>query len=425
MVQTCWEWGSLCFPRRAANGVASDKCAEKATLAQVLQTFRDLCTAAVLETSGEAGRAQCNAACDLVEALLLGVGKHLPQVNADATVQTSVPTPNLGNLRKNLITLVVRFAPRPIVGEIATRSRIPLDVWIVGEVRFSLQPSDAHNLPLVLWTSGLEMRPLPDVWPLRQKMKESLGKGYSPAAAYQWWQEHKEQFPCQTSKLRRVVDSLLAASVAKLLTAQQIHIAFWGFTQLDTGFEWKAFEFHNRGSGRSSHVSIMARFHEPSPSPEDAETFEWNRQWALREMKNPLNRHGGDRFVVSATNFGKMRYDKLLGLTGANVAMIVKLFSAVDWWGPGKDGWQKWDNTWLCTDKTDAFGRVIVEQGRILWRLGADSKSRRSSVVESAQHRTKALTTSLSIRWLAIFCFVVYFAAYHLRLSIASLPDLQ
>jgi pimeloyl-ACP methyl ester carboxylesterase len=162
-----------------------------------------------------------------------------------------------------------------------------------------------------------------------------------------------------------------------------------------------------------------------SPSPEEAETFEWNRQWALREMKNPLNRHGGDRFVVSATNFGKMRYDKLLGLTGANVAMIVKLFSAVDWWGPGEDGWQKWDNTWLCTDKKDAFGRIIVEQGRILWRLGAESKRRRSSFVESAQHRTKALTTSLSIRWLAICCFVVYFVAYHLRLSIASLPDLR
>ena len=44
---------------------------------------------------------------------------------------------------------------------------------------------------------------------------------------------------------------------------------------------------------------------------------------------------------------------------------------AAEWWGPGQEGWHQWDHTFLLTDKRDSFGRVVAEQGRIIWTLAS------------------------------------------------------
>jgi len=62
-----------------------------------------------------------------------------------------------------------------------------------------------------------------------------------------------------------------------------------------------------------------------------------------------------------------MLYGEAIGQPGAKVDVVTKLLSAAEWWGPGKKGWHSHDNTWECTDKKDAFQRVVKKQGRVIW----------------------------------------------------------
>merc|ERR1711974_338614 len=99
-----------------------------------------------------------------------------------------------------------------------------------------------------LWTSGVEMQPLPDALVLRRLLKADLGDGYDMKAAFEWWTKNKERhFPLRTSKLRRVVDSLFSQPATKLLPAVQHHVALWSFTHVDHGFELSSFTFTSRG----------------------------------------------------------------------------------------------------------------------------------------------------------------------------------
>merc|ERR1712059_198425 len=91
------------------------------------------------------------------------------------------------------------------------------------------------------------------------------------------------------------------------------------------------------------------------------------------------------------------------GCKGANAAKITKLFSAAQWWGPGQEGWQRWDDTWLLTDKRDVFGRVVAEQGRIVWSLASGTPCGRQtlrsrhgpaqSIPSMGEHRQSSLTS--------------------------------
>merc|ERR1712216_266439 len=63
------------------------------------------------------------------------------------------------------------------------------------------------------------------------------------------------------------------------------------------------------------------------------------------------------------------RHDRANGFPGASAEKVKKLFSAAEWWGPGETGWTQCDDTWLCTDQKDFFGRVLKAQGRMIWRL--------------------------------------------------------
>jgi hypothetical protein len=399
-----------------------------------LQTFRATATEITLETSGEAGLPLCDAACKLVESLLLGITKHLPNVQADAFIFTPEQSASLdwkGGGFEHAVSIAVRFARVPIVGEIATRSRIPLDLRISEELRFALQPSVdmEHGAQVTLWTSGLEMWPLADAKVLRKKMESDLGAGYDLKAAYDWWRIHKEQFPLQSSKLRRVVDSLFSQPSAMLYPAWQLHDAFWGFTQADHGLEWKSFEFRTQGTGTSTWISITGdTFPDQAATAEEEATRRRDCEWARTAISKPSNRKGGDLCAASTTALGKMRHDKFLGLQGGKAALITKLFSAADWWGCGESGWTQWDETWLCTDRKNSFGKVVAEQGRVLWRLADEPDKQPSSLpsllltrrthseIEAIEKRTDCDSTQRSLCltqprsklwWLQVLCGAV------------------
>merc|ERR1712232_1047669 len=74
----------------------------------------------------------------------------------------------------------------------------------------------------------------------------------------------------------------------------------------------------------------------------------------------------GEMFAASGMNWMNMFYGRALGHHGGRPSKITKLFSAAKDWGPAEDGWQRFDNTWLCADSKSMFGRV-QEQGRVIW----------------------------------------------------------
>lgn len=385
--------------------------AEGQTLNQKVERFRDLATQLTSASSGEASQAQCDTACRFVEALLLGVAKHLPQVRIEVEILTasgSAPLEWPAGVQGPLVSLVARLTPGPIIGEMATRSRLPLDVWIDGELRFALQPPQKEpcGSPLVLFTSGLQMRALPDAIPLRQQMKAALGNGYDLASAYDWWQTHKEQFPLKTSKLRRVVESFFSQKAKHVTPAVKLHTALWGFTQIDVGIEWTAFEFHINRTGPSPWVTVTASFYDLPSIEDDAEVLR-KTEWTLKQMANLTNRKLGETFATSAAHYARMKVDSALGFPGANADKIVKLFSAADWWGPGEDGWSQWDDTWLCTDKKDAFGRMVVEQGRVLWRLASDTQVHSQSQTADCSHHVPP-RIFVGVTWVPAVCFASF-----------------
>merc|ERR1712176_1257301 len=76
------------------------------------------------------------------------------------------------------------------------------------------------------------------------KLKESLGENYDtkPDACFQWWQAHKEEFPLETCKLRRILESIIANAGIRL-NGQEVN-TFWGHSGGCVNYEIKSLDFH-------------------------------------------------------------------------------------------------------------------------------------------------------------------------------------
>mmetsp|Transcript_3951 Transcript_3951/g.11447 ORF Transcript_3951/g.11447 Transcript_3951/m.11447 type:complete len:441 (+) Transcript_3951:91-1413(+) len=318
-----------------------------------LKAFRDTAMAAS-RAAGLDAEQPLAAACHLVESILMGVHAHLPNAIVDVDLGAGPPGA--------LASISVAFAGGPLVGEIATRSRQPIELRLQQRVSFSIRRPEGIDFgrqPLLLEVSGLEQHVLPEIAELRRRLQVELvdvPDGWHPRNTGTWWLKRREtDFSLETSKLRRVCDSF--TEVASLPAYFQ-GMAFWGYLHV-TSRRYEAFEFYVQGG----EVSVTARTHLMCPGDEAISEVGRALCRDLLTVYRPLAEH----FAASTVNMGALFEGHALGQKGANPAKIAKLFSAARRWGPGEDGWHQLDETWLCVDKKDCLGRVVEEQGRMLW----------------------------------------------------------
>jgi len=296
------------------------------------------------------------AAYGMVEGLLLGVQDHLPglgaEVRLEAPVQGAEPS----------ASLVLRFARAPVVGDFATRSRVGFQLHLSEELAFSVRPPALLGDGLVLYVRGLAFVPLKETGELRVKLKAILGEEFSPASTYAWWENHKDEVcPLASSKMRWLVESILGLRSAQAVTPQKgKEKMIWGMMHTRT-LTIEGFHFLDQEK-RGVRVTSMVK---PPATPEEEEM-----EAIYGELMAAMPAHElsmGEYFMPSSMNWVRLHCSSLLRQPGADPAKIRKLLSGARAWGPGEDGWRRWDDTWLCVDSRDAFGRA-QEQGRTVWR---------------------------------------------------------
>ncbi|CAL1155828.1 unnamed protein product [Cladocopium goreaui] len=291
----------------------------------------------------DVGEEMWSAAFQLIEALLQGVMDHLPQAINHAELDGA--------------SLKV-FFNEELLGEFATRSRMGAQIRLEKELRFILSvPTDSWR-PLIVEVIGLDFPALPRAVELREDLLKTLGSDFSRSAAFKCWQERKEEFPLQSSKLRRVHESL----AQYYLPAYVAEKAFWGYLNAPpqgcSGVH--SLEFHQEGG----EVRVTARRRQPTAQSQ-LEQLALIDDLCIEVLLQ--DRFLGEQFAPSSMNFLAMTHGHAAGQKGADPKKIAKLMSAAKSWGPGTDGWHRFDETWTCTDQKDWLGRTIEEQGRVLW----------------------------------------------------------
>jgi len=309
-----------------------------------------------------------DAACGLVAGILSGIhrhqGEYLNHVEAEVCTFTLGEVPP--GTMQDLLSISVRFEPR-VTGELATRSRIAVSVQVDGDLTFTLQvPSRLSSAQprLTLRVEGLNLPALPETTEIRRRLTVEVGSGMNPQAAYRWWMAHKDsEYPTSRSKFRRIVESLLEQGAVRMLGEKQNSEAFWGYLHT-TDLHVTSFEFILDKRVRPGGVALVARLRDPRDQQEGRDRA-IVREITIKNLKD--SRAAAERCASSAINIAAMLYGEAIGQPGAKVDVVTKLLSAAEWWGPGKKGWHSHDDTWECTDKKDAFQRVVKKQGRVIW----------------------------------------------------------
>lgn len=342
-------------------------------LPSALESFQRVGTEALRRTMPYSSwEPQWTVASDLVEAALSGVMRHLPQLRPKVEVRdlgARMHGFKADGFASELVSISVDYG-QPVIGEIATLSRCACEFRFNGIVRFALQcpvKNPDGTVSLTLRVHGFEAPALQETADLRRRLIMLLGEGgFTKQAAFEWWMQNKDQeFPLENSKFHRLYESLFGQAGLKLLPKQIRVDAFWGY-------------LHNPGTAFSSFSVLVDRCGNttisaqqvPADTVQDAKLRDQCRTIAQDILRD--NRVAADRFAASATNFCAMMYGHEVNQPNARASAIVKLFSAAQWWGPGTEGWQRYDQTWLCTDKRNRFGFVVEEQGRIFWQLEAE-----------------------------------------------------
>lgn len=311
-------------------------------------------------------------AFSIAAGLLRGVHQHVPRVvrSVDFAEGTDC-TPHYSKLPSGgkdvLATLCVKLSQKEVYGEIATRSRIGAYLRLNEEVIFSILrlPTNLSESPLVVEVYGFDFTSLPEIVRLRQHLKQVLGPEYSRKSAVEWYEKYKDDFcPLKDSKLRRILASVFEVGMhtSLLLPEWAIGRALWGMLNITTR-SYNRFEFWDEGRNG---IRVTVRC--PSlTDPDDVECLQNTRDLFELQSATAGDRRIGERFSTSAYNIGSMSFGRPLGHSGAKPAVIAKVFSAASKWGPGRSGWQSYDDTWECTDLKDHLGNVIEEQGRTIW----------------------------------------------------------
>ncbi|CAE8646232.1 unnamed protein product [Polarella glacialis] len=271
------------------------------------------------------------AAFGIVEAILCGVNEQLPGVVKAADFkegascrggsqqqqhqqhqqhqQKQQQQPALSSRGDGTVaSITVRFALPEIFGEFATRSRMGAEIRLEEEVCFALRapPAEFFSEPLVLEVFGLEFPGLPGTGALRSALLSSLGEeNFNRSTVYQWWQQHKEDFPFESSKLRRVHESL----AQYYLPTYVFEKAFWGYLNAPPvgSSHLEKFEIYNDGAGGGLRVSA-SRGQPPGAAVIDALCREVLLQDRLL----------GEQFAPSSMNFLAMTHGRAVGQQGAD-----------------------------------------------------------------------------------------------------------
>jgi hypothetical protein len=323
-------------------------------------------------------------ASGLVEAILTGIHRHLgEELNASCELRSFRPT---GSGVQDFESLSVRFERFPIVGEIATRSRVAVSVQVDQELRFLLQAPTRgigqHN-PLVLRVEGLHLPALPEAVDIRRTLRATLGTDVTPQQAYGWWKENKdERYPLQDSKFHRVVESLLEQKGMKLLGEQVAAESFWGYVHTHD-LDIALFKFMLDSRAPAPGIAVIAELGAPA---DEADRFDRRIVEEITKKMLREKRRSAEKLAPSGINVGAMIHGPGAGQPGATVKVVTKLLSAAEWWGCGKDSWHQFDETWDCTDKKDMLGRVTKQQGRIIWRT-QDGPPKATPAKPSSQSR--------------------------------------
>lgn len=295
-----------------------------------------------------------DAACNVVEALLLGVESHVP-----GTVENVAMASGTASLR-------VRLRNGPCHGEFATRSRLSLSVCLEQELRIEMRAPVNPEDPVVLNITGLTFMPLSEITSLRRRLKKEMGADFTKESAYEWWDKNRyTACPLESSKLHRCWESLFGLRVVQLAAGlEQRQDAFWNYLH-SSGVDVQSFEFRYD----ECHEVRMTGTRRPLPPNEHGD-----RRRLLDTCDelccSSLRRHGRNmqRFAPSGYNLLSLFYGLEVVGAGACPKKIAKLLSAASSWGPGEDGWQHWDRTWRCVDEQDWLMRVVREQGRVIWQ---------------------------------------------------------
>mmetsp|Transcript_98004 Transcript_98004/g.304766 ORF Transcript_98004/g.304766 Transcript_98004/m.304766 type:complete len:269 (+) Transcript_98004:429-1235(+) len=234
------------------------------------------------------------------------------------------------------------------------------------EIRFALQRPAPGGESLVLLVEGLDLPILPDLRELRRRARAALGPGFTREEVFKWWQETKDSlYPLEHSKFRRLFESLY--SQPALMFGQ----SYYGSTFLcncinGASQHMKSFSFYRPKGSPCIRIHAEAG---PGRSPEEIETLEFSKREVGAVLRSQSQRSVGERAAASSMNFAAMLYGHENGQLAGNATVIIKLFTAAEWWGPGTSGWTKCDNTWQCRDKVNILGTKVRETGRLLWHL--------------------------------------------------------
>lgn len=231
---------------------------------------------------------------------------------------------------------------------------------LAEEVRFALRKADGAER-VVLLVSGVCMARLPDLVDIQRAAFTELGDKLDKYSLLQWWMQNKDvHAPVEQSKFRRVGESIFSIRAFRALPNSVQAESFWGlFHASDSDLREFMFYFDD-----AREVRVLAKIAPPKADEEHL----WRENAAISRKTLQEQRETASTFASSAINVGAMLYASEVGQLGAKASIIIKLYSAADWWGEGSSGWQRWDKSWLCTDKKDMLGRIVKPQGRILWR---------------------------------------------------------
>lgn len=348
-------------------------------LPSAVQAFRQTCTVS-LQALGcyEEMEPLMDAACGLVEGLLLGINQHLPNVQTHTELRTRTATDGMDT---DLVRFSIRFEEAPLEGEIATRSRVAVSVRIDECLCFGLQQPKLNGSdprgegpPLVLSVSGFNMPNLEDCRRVREQIKQDLpGDKFKPDSAYDWWVQNKDKFPPQSSKFHRVVESLLEQRAFKLLGRKIAVESFWGYLHTcDLNPDVFVFQRDKRIKPRGVALTVRLK-----PAADEQEQQLRDRVQEITKGKLKSDRRAADKLAPSAISVGAMICGPDIGQEGAKPEVVTKLLSAASWWGCGEvnDSWHSLDLTWKCTDRKDYMQRVVESQGRLIWRVAGSVES--------------------------------------------------
>jgi len=306
-----------------------------------------------------------SAAYDWVSMLVKGVQEHIASCEFDED-----------ELRIDLHTA--------LTGEIATRSRVPVQFELADQIIVKLVVGDEGAVALKV--SGLYFGPVGGAMECWDRLREvwaeagAMDDASKKEVAWRWWQHdgHKKDF--EGTKLWRVIESLVGLRSATLIPTKDMQDVLMGCI-CSTRKELRQLDFSHfsplqGGESKGNPAPQVLATTRGDPANLDPSSRHYDSDSELRlqmsksilmsHLGNPMKREMAERFCKSGINFGRLIVDvNSMNLAGSSPESFCKLFTVSDVVGGatftdramGALAWQKDDITF----------KMSGEHGRVLW----------------------------------------------------------